>query len=78
LFPLAGLALIRLHADRNGRKIAFTAVGLTAYVASALWLSSWVRDQAPLIRAARLSGTGAVVAPPAPASTSAPDSRSMQ
>jgi hypothetical protein len=50
LFPFAGYALARLAAERGPGMRAVAGVGVALYVALALALSSWVREQAPLIR----------------------------
>ena len=51
LFPLAGYAIARVWQSASVRSIVSTTVVVAAYVAGALQLSSWVRDQSPLIHA---------------------------
>jgi hypothetical protein len=52
LFPAAVYSLLVLARSRNLRVVAGTAVIVALYVAGALRLSAWVRDQSPLIHAA--------------------------
>jgi hypothetical protein len=55
LFPLAGYAVIEVG-RRDARVRRAVALGTAAYVALALTLSDWVRDQSPLIRNAARAG----------------------
>jgi hypothetical protein len=55
LFPLAGYAALRIVGARDVRTIAAAGLGLAMYVVLALTLSAWVRDQAELIRDARVA-----------------------
>jgi hypothetical protein len=55
LFPAAGYALLVLARSKSARQRIAIAVIVAAYVAGALRLSAWVRDQAPLIRAVAAS-----------------------
>ena len=50
LFPLAGYAATEAVRKRDVGAVIAAGIGLTVYVALALLLSHWVRDQAPLIR----------------------------
>jgi hypothetical protein len=52
LFPLAGYGLLAAASAHSARTKAAVALGAAVYVALALALSSWVRDQSPLIREA--------------------------
>jgi hypothetical protein len=56
LFPLAGFALHWVAGTRSARTKVAVALGTVAYVALALALSGWVRDQSPLIRDAGGAG----------------------
>ena len=56
LFPLAGYGLFSAASARSVRTKAAVALGTAVYVALALALSSWVRDQSPLIRDAGAAG----------------------
>ena len=55
LFPLAAYAALRVAAMRSIRGIGLAAAAVATYVALALLLSAWVRDQSELIREDRMS-----------------------
>lgn len=62
LVPFAGYAAVNLGARRNRRLLVFAGLAVACYTVLALSLSSWVREQSPLIRAAR-SGRAGLSAP---------------
>jgi hypothetical protein len=60
LFPLAGYAAMQIWRERSVRTLAAVGLGVGVYIVSALTLSNWVREQAPVIRDARAAPGGPV------------------